>query len=301
VDAHRGRGWAGRNSAALALAVLLCAPPATAAAQEAPAADSLDTLLVRAGRYVSSFEAAFTSVVGFERYRQEVHAPSGGDMADLESEVFFVGLDAQRTGLTVRHVLTVNGRTVAGSGESVIDLLAGNGNRARLRELADASARYNIGRLHRNFNDPTLALSFLAPAAQKRFRFEDAGRDTVAGVEVRRIAFDEHDRPTIVRDGRTRRDAPSSGLLFVDEHGRVMRSELRVRVPGRATSLIRVSYGYEPRLEMLVPRLMEEEYRTSGPAGAREWIACRATYSDYRRFETAGRILTPDDASGDPR
>ena len=134
--------------------------------------------------------------------------------------------------------------------------------------LADASARYNIGQLHRNFNDPTLALLFLEPASQKRFRFSEQGQDTVDGVPLRRIAFEERGRPTIIRDARSHRDAPSSGTLLIADDGRVMRSELRLRVPRDTTSMIRVTFGDEPKLGMLVPRLMEEEYRTARTRGS---------------------------------
>jgi hypothetical protein len=270
--------------------VRLTALASPAAAQDRDPS-SLPALLERAGRFVDRFEQQFAEVVGFERYRQEVHAMEGGDMADLESEVFFVGIDDRRTWLTVRNVLTVNGRSVAQSSDSVIDLLIARGSTARLRELADASARYNIGSVHRNFNDPTLALMFLAPASQPRFRFSDQGRDLVDGVAVRRVAFDERERPTVVRDARTRRDAPASGLLLIADDGRVLRSELAIAIPRSTTSSIKVTYGFESRLEMMVPLLMEEEYRTSRNRGPGELITGRATYSDYRRFQTGGRIL----------
>jgi hypothetical protein len=254
----------------------------------------LPTLLERAGEYVVTFQEQFAKVVGFERYRQEVHAPYGGEMVDLESEVFFVGIDDRHTWLTVRHVLTVNGRSVAQSSDSVIDVLRERGNAARLRELADASARHNIGSVQRNFNDPTLALLFLAPATQPRFRFSAAGSDVVDGVAVHRVAFDERERPTIIRDARSRRDAPASGVLLIADDGRVMRSELRVRVARIASSRLDVTYGFEPRLDMMVPLLMEEQHRTARPLRDSEVITGRATYSNYRRFETGGRILPPD-------
>lgn len=260
---------------------------------QAPATSPLSAVLERAARFVDTFEEEFSLVVGVERCRQEVHALQGGEMADLESEIFFVGIDERRTWLTVRNVLTVNGRSVAESSGSVIDLLTTRGNSARLRELADASARHNIGRVHRNFNDPTLALLFLAPASQRRFRFSDQGSTTVDGMAVRRVSFDERERPTIVRDARTRRDAPSSGLLLIADDGRVLRTELMVRIPESTTSSIKVTYGFEPGLEMMVPLLMEEEYRTVPRRGPGELITGRATYSNYRRFQTAGRILPP--------
>jgi hypothetical protein len=294
----RGKGCL-RPAAVLPVAALLVWFPGfrdRAAAQDAHRAASpvpLAAVLEHAAEYVTSFQTDFARVVGLERYRQEVHAPTGGELADLESEVFFVGLDDRHTSLTVRNVLSVNGRSVAGADGSVIQLLAERGNHARLRELADASAQYNIGRLRRNFNDPTLALMFLEPASQNRFRFTAEGDGEVDGVAVRRVGFEERERPTIIRDGRSHRDAPSSGTLFIADDGRVMRSELHLKVPRDTTSSISVTFGYEPRLEMMVPTVMEEEYRTSPSSRQRELITCRATYSNYRRFETEGRVITP--------
>jgi hypothetical protein len=251
---------------------------------------ALDGLLQRSGRYVASFKAAFAQVVGSETYRQEVHSRQGGAMSDLESEVFFVGLDEERAWLTVRHVLTVNGRSVADSNDAIAQLLGGDKDRRRIRALADASARHNIGNLRRNFNDPTLALLFLDPGSQPRFRFARTGSETIDGTPVHRLTFDERQRPTIIRDARNGRDIPATGILFVDDEGRVIKSELRLRGPRNTTSSIQVSYGRDAKLEMLVPRLMEEQYQTFSRSGA-ELITCRAVYSNYRRFETAARIL----------
>jgi hypothetical protein len=291
------------TTAALSAAAILLwsqAVPGTGPPQDqvhSPSPVPLATVLERAAAYVTSFQAAFARVVGSERYRQEVHAPAGGDLVDLESDVFFVGLTDQHTSMTVRNVLSVNGRSVAGTRGSVIELLAERGSHARLRELADASAQYNIGQLRRNFNDPTFALMFLEPDSQKRFRFSADGNGAVDDVPVLRVKFEERERPTIVRDGRSHRDAPSSGTFFIADDGRVMRSELHLQVPKDTTSAISVTFGYEPRLAMMVPALMEEEYRTSHTPGQREVITCRATYSNFRRFETAARIISPGGAA----
>ena len=298
TEQHHHMGFRPNRSAACLIAwVAFVCVPVSAQEHDAP---PLDRLLERAAAYVSSLQVNLAHVVGEERYRQEVHAPDGGDMADLESEVFFVRLDDRRTSLTVRNVLTVNGRAVGGSGGSVIELLAERGTRARLRELADASARYNVGHLQRNFNDPTLALMFLDQVSQKQFLFRGDGTETIDGVQAHRVAFDERGRPTMIRDGRTRRDTPSSGVLVIDENGRVLRSELRLRASRNTEVAIRVTYEHEPKLDMMVPRLMEEEYRTGRSSRSREVITCRAWYSNYRRFETGARILAPDDAAAHP-
>ena len=110
-------------------------------------------------------------MIGLEAYEQAASDSTlGPEARRLESEVFFVGLDRRRAWLTVRNVLAVNGSPVRDSATRLDRALAGEPDQAwmRLRILADASARYNIGGISRNFNDPTLALMFrglAAPAA----------------------------------------------------------------------------------------------------------------------------------------
>ena len=52
-----------------------------------------------------------------------------------------------------------------------------------------------------------------------------------------------------------------------------------------------VDYQHDPKLAMWVPSRMQEEYVVRGSAYDR--IDCVATYSNFRRFETFGRLVTP--------
>ena len=65
-----------------------------------------------------------------------------------------------------------------------------------------------------------------------------------------------------------------------------------------SSASVTVSYKNDPRLGLLVPEKMMETYE--GPTvntftGQEEVnkINCSATYSDFRRFETSGRIVAP--------
>ena len=53
-----------------------------------------------------------------------------------------------------------------------------------------------------------------------------------------------------------------------------------------------VSYGRNDKLGMFVPIEMHEWYgfARTNPA---EGISCTAKYSDFRRFETSGRMIIP--------
>jgi hypothetical protein len=55
------------------------------------------------------------------------------------------------------------------------------------------------------------------------------------------------------------------------------------------TAVITVNYGRNSKLDMMVPMTMHESY--SGLKGIPEWVECEATYTNFRRFETSGRIV----------
>lgn len=277
--------WAGRG------ATVLAAAPA-AAADEA-----LDRLLQRTRQYVAQFTKQFTLLVGDEDYYQTLRDEARERRRrHLESEVFFVGVHAGAGSLTVRSTRRVDGRTVRDSSDRIRQALADRGDEGwrTLRALADEGARYNLGALERNFNDPVLALLFGGPDVQSRFSFRVAGTEEVAGASVTRLSFRERERPTLIRDGRSGRDLPTSGALSVAEDGTVWRTELQVETPGNTVATIRVSYVRDERLGLLVPSVMNEDYRYRD-AGERRmlFISGRAVYSNFRRFETSARIVEP--------
>jgi hypothetical protein len=57
----------------------------------------------------------------------------------------------------------------------------------------------------------------------------------------------------------------------------------------KVTGSIVVTYGLVPRIPALVPLTMSERYTTRG--GAK--IGGEAIYSNYRQFQTGGRVITP--------
>jgi hypothetical protein len=63
-------------------------------------------------------------------------------------------------------------------------------------------------------------------------------------------------------------------------------------------SRITVAYKFDARLEMLLPAEMAEEYQgiTVNPTSRTHRLTRmtgRATYSDFKKFETSGRIVVP--------
>lgn len=300
-----------------AAAVLVVAVGGAAARQPAspPApARNVRELVTRAGRYVVDCGEKMSLVVGVERYAQHVRDPNSGEpeTRTLVSEFALVRVNDDWVGF--RDVFEVDGAAVRDRQDRLVTLLLGGAADRLLqgRRIADESARYNLGPVRRNFNTPTLALFFLHPTNQARFRFTKDGEETVDGNRVWRVKYRETDRPTIVRTTNGD-DAPVSGTFWIDPvGGRVVKTRLEMRTeieraveanerggsraPVRMTVGITVSYTPHARFGMLLPAEMRESYeaaparRTTAPATSTT-ITCVAAYGDFRTFETSGRLI----------
>lgn len=255
---------------------------------------SLPELLESAGRYAAAFERDFTRVVSDERFQQDLK-DSGGRIIRrrfLDSEVYAARVDRQHPWISVRNVLKVNGRTVAATTHAQIKAAFSSADESalrRLQALADAGARYNVGSIRRNFSDPTLALAFLNAELQPRFTFTLRDRGTEDGGAVFRIGYVERQRPTLIT-GLAGVNLPVSGELVLDDGGRLLRSTLTAGTAAYVTADIRVTFRPDARLGMLVPATLEERY-VSNETNRALIVLGQASYANYRRFATAGRML----------
>ena len=116
------------------------------------------------------------------------------------------------------------------------------------------------------------------------------------------LAFGERSSPTIVKSsegdplratGRFRVDATS---------GRIERCDLRValdvaglflkRTPVAGADEMTVTFVLDAGVDLWVPSRMTDSFeRGTGRDGVR--VTGEATYSNYRRFRTGGRLVTP--------
>jgi hypothetical protein len=262
--------------------------------------------------YVRRFEEDFASVLSDENYEQKdarvVDGQRRGTNRRIRSEMLFAWVPEQRSWLTVRNVLTVDGAPVRDSKDRLTSALARSGpdRTARLQQLRDEGARFNIGQVYRNFNDPTIVLLFLDPEYQPHFVFSIVREEKVRGVDAWKIRFAERARPTVIQKDNNQ-DLLSDGLVWVTRaEGAVARTSLTVTDPATNTSAnIIVDYSRNQKLGMWVPVQMVERYTQNGfmnkaPGGAParitqavERIECVARYSNFRRFETSARIVAP--------
>ena len=185
------------------------------------------------------------------------------------------------------------------------DLLAGRSTNAAadLRALLAVSARYNLGEAERNFNFPTFPLIYLRPANRSRSKWTVASLDATH-VTVR---FDERHHPTLVRSQQSA-DVPARGSCrlerntFVLEQCTVTVTEERPRGFDRAlTYAMVVDFAEDARLAVRVPIEMRDDvvirFRRSG---TEQRVVGVATYRNYRRFETSGRIVGPVESGHEP-
>jgi hypothetical protein len=286
----------------LASAGLACGIASVAFAQAGPTAiaaaqdPSLASLLQQAADYTRHYEERFAVIIGDEQYEQRVgngpyRGPRGLRTRKISSEMMFLWLVHERSWLSVRNVVSVDGDPIKDSQKRLDRLLSAAApiGIAHLRQLRNEGARYNIGTIRRNFNDPMFPLQFLESEAQSRFAFALTGQETVDGIVTSKVTFDEQVTPTFVQDGN--RDLSSHGIFWIAGDGRVLRTRFDVGNPLRAlTATVIVDYRPDAKLDMLVPVTMHEFYVASGMPP--EHIDCTARYSNFRQFETGARLIT---------
>ena len=98
------------------------------------------------------------------------------------------------------------------------------------------------------------------------------------------VAIDQDDIGGVV----TSRFGPEAGVWVVAETGEVLKTSLSAsddRIDSFA--VIIVEYRPDPKLGFLVPTHMSESYRRQGSL-----ISAEATYSNFRQFQTSGRVVT---------
>ncbi len=298
--------------------------PLTPEAPVAPAADVTE-LIRRAGIELERYAAQLSLVVGIERYAQYMSDQqfSRAYSRSLVSEFALVRVKDDWLGF--RDVFEVDGKPVGDRQDRLAGIfLKGTADAMpQSRKLTEESARYNLGAMQRNFNVPTMALFFVQPAHAGRFRFRKDGVATLNGTECWRLRYEEAKKPTIIRTS-VGKDMPVSGTMWIDPRtGAIHKTQMelaaeatiggttreRDRAPWdteggsplrrvKSTVSIAVTYRTDPKLGFLVPAEMIETYegpavnRFTGTEGISK-VNTRATYSDFKRFETSATLSIP--------
>jgi hypothetical protein len=237
-------------------------------------------------------------IVAEEEYVQRLRVAPGGPVREtrvLRSDVVFIRQpEAALPWGLLRDAFEVDGAKVRDRQARLEKLLlqASPDAIARARAVADESTRFNLGRGVRNYNVPTLVLTFLHPDVQPRFAFM-RGRDvTIDGRGFAEIAFREQSVPTLIRGPAG--FVFAGGRVFVDPHdGTVARTELSLEVKDGGTltmSTLDTVYRAMPSLALWVPVGMKERWDVTltgarGRSGSVEFVDGEATYRGFRRAE----------------
>ncbi|MFM8533503.1 MAG: hypothetical protein ACKOEC_07915 [Acidimicrobiia bacterium] len=283
---------------AMAAAVLL--------AGRAPSAQppTLDAVLKRSAAYVAAFRKQLAGIVAEETYVQTVvefsRIPQGdtrNPMRTLKSDLLLIQPRGSERYVELRDVFEMDGSPVHTEQGRLEALLrdTSQGASAQIGDIIERSAKYNIGRITRNINTPLMPLQFLDAVNQPRFRFrhlqnappvftdpaDQAANDSGvfrASTEMWAVAYEERDRPTIIRQPGGR-DQPAKGRFWINPHdGSILISELIVD-GGGVLATITVSYQSEPLMGFLVPIEMRETYIRNP-----ERITGHAKYGRFRQL-----------------
>ena len=195
------------------------------------------TIIGSAMRYVMAYEQKFTLLAADETYVQELQRPpnpgdnlsrtnpgggmrAGGAMSRLviKSDFLLVQLGGDGEGwMPFRDAYEVKGAKVRNRDERLLKLFQGD-DQERFEKAAkfnEVTASHNLGNVARTINIPTLAMMFLHPRVNERFEFTDEGEETIAGRVLRRAAYREVVRPTLIKTTRGR-DLALTGHLWID-------------------------------------------------------------------------------------
>jgi len=276
---------------AIAVVAIGCAMAAALLAQ-APRIDvkKSDRPILEAARaYVAAYQDQLAFVLADEAGIQRVRNAAGVVTATREtrSEVFFVFVPGDKEWLAVRQVKESDGRLVTNQAD-VRALLSTSRAVNVAGELKRANAQFNIGRISRNFNEPTLGLVVLDSRFLPQFKFSRLKDTVVEGETVSTFSFKETDSPTLIR-GPNFANVFSTGTLVIESAtGRIRETHLEIKT-GSLRASQTTTYVADDKLGIRVPKVFIERYEQSA-RGLEEVDECEAVYSGFRRFEVTGRI-----------
>jgi hypothetical protein len=250
-----------RASAVLVATALIAASTAASAADKAPS-----ELQLRTAAYVAQFVNQLSFLVADEQLQFR-------DGKKVTSEFLVIRDPGTPTALlTVRDIRVLNGTSVEGSRERLLEILQKPIDNA----LDRAKQIRAISRQHvpDSFN-PLFAIAFLQSDYIPRFKVDEQdapGREFPRNTKM--LIFQETARPTLFRTGDYNEvDVPTKGTAWVErDTGRVLQTHLQIRAGSQVTK-VTTQFAQDEGQQMFVPTRMTVEKPDA-------W----ATYTNYRRF-----------------
>lgn len=257
------------------------------------------TVVNAAAAYVKEYQTQLGSVIADETYLQQIIRQLPGDpamprMRRLTGEMFFMFAPTGEW-LAIRDVIRADGQEIKDR-RVVADAL----RTLPAEQVAEAfkayNSRFNLGRTIRNFNEPTLSLLVLDDRHRARFTFDRRRVDRRRDGTLVTIAFTEREGETsLIRDLTSGAVVARGEFVAEADTGRIRRAVLRAKAGPVSLELV-TEYALDNDLALWVPSRFRERYEsgvapTSFEVEAEyEDVVCDATYSNYRRFQTSGRI-----------
>jgi hypothetical protein len=279
-----------RWTIATLLSAALLSAPGVRVLEARKADPSVKALVATTQAYVADLESHLAYGIFDEDYTQVVDADTGAQRRAMHGELFLTFLPADQEWIAVHDVAIVDGQPVADR-ESLQTLLQRGPLQSVRHDVIASNARYNIGTVTRNFNEPTLALLVLGPVRAKTFDFSiDRTFDDGTGVKLAVLQFREkNDKPATFIQGPQGQATQSKGDFIVEVRtGRIRQTHFALDLS--ATSVTLTTYFVrEPGSGLWLPTLFQEHYERLKD-GPHEVISCEAKYSNFRRFEVLGRI-----------
>ncbi len=244
---------------------------------------SARAVIDKAVRYLKEYKEAVQFVLADEVISQDVFNAKGNRAAHRETagEYFLTYLAADGGWVGVRDIAVVDGAPIENR-DNLRELLT-RASFARIgRLLADRNARYNIGSVSRNVNDPMLALVILDDKHRSRFKFDRRRVDPTPTGPLVTVNFTERDEPTLVAGADGSRIYARGELLIDAATGRLVRTVITLKDKATSGTLTTV-FAQNEKLGLWLPASFDERYDHEIDRQT-EVVVVKSIYTNYRRF-----------------
>ncbi len=252
--------------------------------------DTSAAIVARMHDYIDRYEPLLSALVADEVFDQRLQFRKFARLRRLESDLGFLRLPGGGPWLAQRSVRAIDRTAVAGGAAALDAMLAltGDDRFVRARAIAEGNARHNLG-YPRTMNVPTLPLELLARRHASRVSVSVEG--PASGADMATVVVREPEPGQVVVHDRGRFNRTTVRARIRVRDGALLRADVAVYAPGPGTSphRIRVDFRHDATLGMLVPDRLEERYVADGEGRG------TAVYRSYRRFQTSGRLVPPQD------
>ena len=279
-----------RTRTVVTLGLAVCGALGVAASQAPRQPDlSVKALVAATARYVADYQERFAFLVADEAYVQQAIGPDGAKSERvMRGELFLTYLPVERVWTALHDIVEVDGQQVTDRAD-LRALLQNGSTQAIGRQLAARNARFNIGGVQRNFNEPTFPLIVMAARHLGGFDFRRGPVTTVPdGATLVSLEFSERSGSAIVRNPSGRGVSTRGTLTIEAATGRVRETFITIR-DGSTVAELSTAYVADERIGLWVPSRFTERY-ASRVKGGTDSVVCEARYTNYRRFEVVGRI-----------